>query len=457
MSRVLDVINSPWAILPEKLDTIALVYDAKLRGEKLEIDSFFESDDRSQNKKPYDVIKGVGVVSIHGVLAKRMNLFHAISGGASHEMIGRAYQQALNDRDVKAIILDVDSPGGTVDGTAELSGLIFDNRNKKKTISLANGLMASAGYWIGSATGEVVLSGVATDVGSIGVVATHVDYSEQDKKRGITVTEVYSGKYKRIVSQNKALDSVGRAHMQERVDYLYKVFLETVAKHLGSDAETVHNNMADGRIFTGQQAIDAGLATRFATLDELIDELAHASSTRVAFQPRATAAQLTQESKAMDKITIANEHPEIAAAFRQEGHDEGFNKGKQAGVEEGKKLGADAERQRIQEVEAQSIPGHEAMINELRLDGKTTGAEAAVKVLAAEKAKTAQIAKDVKDEAPPAQQHAALGGDDIQRDKARTSSPKATAQEISDVVASAAKSGKQISYSEAKRQVLAAR
>jgi signal peptide peptidase SppA len=147
-------------------------------------------------------------------------------------------------------------------------------------------MMASAAYWIGSAADQVYIGADTAAVGSIGVVASHTDYSRREEMLGIKTTEIYAGKYKRIASEHQPLSADGREYMQETVDYLYSVFVGEVAKQRGSDPETVHQNMADGRIFTGQQAVSAGLVDGVSTLDQLIADM---GASQIAERQRAAA------------------------------------------------------------------------------------------------------------------------------------------------------------------------
>jgi len=270
--KIIDVLTSPWAIVPEKLYEIQEIYSTHLRGEKIDLAAIEAKVGKplENEVKDYDVINNMAVIPIHGVTAKRANMFMRISGGVSTELAGRDITEALNDPDIKGIVLDIDSPGGTVDGTLELANIIFEGRDKKPIVAYSDGIMASAACWIGSAANEIYISGETVQTGSIGVVANHVDYSQYEKKIGIKTTEVYAGKYKRIVSQYKPLSKDGKQELQDRVNYMYSVFVDTIARHRGVSSETVLENMADGKVFIGNQGITAGLVDGVSTLDRLI-------------------------------------------------------------------------------------------------------------------------------------------------------------------------------------------
>jgi len=271
--KIIDVLTSPWAIVPEKLFEIQEIYKTHLRGDKIDIAAIEAKTGAPLDNKtaPYQVVNDIAIIPIQGVIAKKMNLFTQISGGVSTQLTGNDIKEALADDSIKSILLDIDSPGGTVDGTQELGDIVFAGRDKKPIVAYSDGMIASAAYWIGSAAHRMYISGDTNDIGSIGVVTNHVDYSEMDKKCGVKVTEIYAGKYKRIASENKPLSKEGKQYIQDQVDYLYSVFVDVVAKHRGVSSETVLKNMADAKIFIGKQAITAGLVDGVSTFDRLIN------------------------------------------------------------------------------------------------------------------------------------------------------------------------------------------
>ncbi|UCE07798.1 MAG: signal peptide peptidase SppA [bacterium] len=274
--KAIDVLTAPWAIIPEQFFEIREIYSTHLRGEKVDIKEIEAKVRQSlQNERePYHLINDIAIIPIHGIVAKRMNLFTKISGGVSTQLVGQDIQTALDDSAIKGILLDIDSPGGTVDGTQELANMIFEGRARKPIIAFTDGLMASAAYWIGSAADKVYISGDTPHIGSIGVVAAHIDYSAYEKKIGIKTTEIYAGKYKRIASQYKPLSEEGKQTIQDRVDYIYSIFVDQVGRNRGVSSETVLKNMADGKIFIGRQAITAGLVDGITTFSQAINGLA---------------------------------------------------------------------------------------------------------------------------------------------------------------------------------------
>ena len=379
--KLLDVLTSPWAIEPAKLLEIQAIYASHLHGPKIDIAAVEAKLGRTLNNEAqcYTIQDGVAILPIEGVIAKKANLFSQISGGVSTELAARDLRDAMADPAVHSIILAIDSPGGTVDGTQALADIVA--ASTKPIVTLANGTMASAAYWIGSAANAAYIADSTTVVGSIGVVATHTDISKAQEQSGIKTTEIFAGQYKRIASSYAPLSKEGRQTMQDQVDYTYSLFVSAVATQRGVSTDTVLSSMADGRIFIGQQAIDAGLVDGVSTLDALVaklnsDNAGGASSAGVA-QPfkltKGAAMTITAEQ-------IASDYPGIAECFRAQG--------------------AETERARIQAVEGQLIPGHEALINSLKFDGKSTAGDAALALLAAEKSTRKDYATALANDGP---------------------------------------------------------
>ncbi len=261
--------NKIWALHPAKLEEIAVFIDKRLKGDLTDIPEAAIKKGGNKGGDNYEIQDGVAVLPIYGTLSKRMNLLGSISGGSSTEIMMRDFRMALEDSRVDSILLDIDSPGGSVDGTKELADLIFASRDQKPIVAYANGTMASAAYWIGSAAHKIVTPETAM-VGSIGVAMMHYDYSTRDEKEGIKRTVITGGAFKRIASDEKPLSKEGSEYLQSMVDDMYGLFLEAVAQNRGTDSETVHKKMADGRLFIGAKALKAGLVDQIGNFDSAL-------------------------------------------------------------------------------------------------------------------------------------------------------------------------------------------
>jgi signal peptide peptidase SppA len=372
---ILDVLNAPWAIEPSKLLELNAIYAAHLNGEKIDISAVEARLGRplaNEQQRDYDIVDGVAVITIDGVIAKKMNMFSMISGGASSEIARRSLMAAQADALVHSIILSIDSPGGTVDGTQTLGDAVFEARSAKPIVTLGGGMIASAAYWIGSAANAAYISEDTTTVGSIGVVTSHQDISGAEAAKGIKTTEISAGKYKRIASAYGPLSDDGRQSIQERLDYMYSLFVGAVARNRGVAADVVLKNMADGRVFIGNQAIEAGLVDGVMSFEALVAKLNQERPVigRTPAPQRAAVAHVlssktTLKGSTMNKDELQAAHPELAEELRAEG--------------------AANERERIKAIEGQAIPGHEKLIATLKFDGKSTAGDAAMAVVAAEK------------------------------------------------------------------------
>lgn len=357
MTRVISAIcQEPWAITEAALETIIAIAERqhevpealqKRQGELL-------------NGARRTTLRGnTAILPILGPIFPRANLFSDISGATSLETLASDLAAAEDDPTVRQIVLDIDSPGGQVTGVAEFAELIA-NATKPVT-AYVSGSAQSAAYWIASQADEIVVSPTA-GVGSIGAVIGVYAKGGDD-----SVIEFVSSQSP-MKRADPATDD-GRAEYQGVADALGKVFVETVAQGRGVDVETVLTEFGRGGTRVGAQAVALGMADRVASAETVIAGFSR--------DIRGTTDMSDDNTTVMTQEQIASEHPEIASAFRQEGREQG----------------AANERDRIQGVFAQSMPGHEDLIQTLAFDGKTTGPEAAVQVLNAERgAQTSRLA-----------------------------------------------------------------
>ena len=273
--KPLDIMTGPWMITPEKLAELKAAFSAHMKDGKIKTKDLESrapgTVEDFQGKWQYDILKGAAIIPIKGIISKNPTVFSFFFSGTSTKKVARLIEEALNNRDVTAIVLDIDSPGGTVDGTQELAEFIFDRRGQKPIVTFTDGMVASGAYYIGAAADKIFISGDMPPVGSIGVVTSHIDYSKMDERCGIKETEIYAGKYKRIASYVEPLSNEGREYLQDQVDYIYSIFVNDVAKYRNVSVDTVLKDMADGQIFIGRQALDAGLVDGVSTFDRLLD------------------------------------------------------------------------------------------------------------------------------------------------------------------------------------------
>lgn len=425
--NLIDLLTSAWAIQPAKLLEIQAIYAAHFRGDKIDIGGIEARLGRPLNaeQQAYTLEPGgIAVLRMSGVIAPKANLFMQVSGGMSTQMATKQLESAAVDPRVRAIVLAIDSPGGNVIGTPEMAAAVHALAKDKPIVAFSDGVIASAAYWIGSAANAVYISGPVIEAGSIGVV---VNRSYNPNSSGEEET-IVAGKYKRLAEAKKPLSAESRAIVQADVDYVYSIFVDDVAAYRGATSEQVLEHMADGRVFRGQQAIDAGLVDGVSSLDALVDALAtdpakFATRRKAVFALGAVSPSKSAGAAPKDKTSTREKGtqsmadqtaPITRASFEQE-HAALF-----AQVSaEFSALGATQERTRIQAVLAMGdgLPGHEKLLNGLAFDGKTTGPEAAQAVLVAEKAtRSAAIAAHAAD-APAAAKPSAAPADKGEKTK----------------------------------------
>jgi signal peptide peptidase SppA len=212
----------------------------------------------------------VRVIPLYGVISPRMGLMNDMSGGTTAEGFSRAFRGAIADPEVSAIVLDVDSPGGNVFGIEEASSLVRQARGQKPISAVACHRAASAAYYIAAQADEVVVT-PSGEVGSIGIIGQHQDFSEAEAKLGIKTTLISAGKFKTEGNPHIPLSDDAKAAWQADADRWYGMFVNAVAKGRGVSAETVRSDFGQGRMLLAKPALAAGMVDRIDTLEATID------------------------------------------------------------------------------------------------------------------------------------------------------------------------------------------
>lgn len=265
-----------WAIQPEKLEAILAFLELKAagRGPSEETLAQIQAANIEAAKRSASIASASGSVAVlplYGLISHRASVMSEISGpgGTSCQQFAKQFRQALNDPNCKAIIIDVDSPGGTVEGVAELADEIYQARGKKPITAVSDCLMASAAYWIASACDEIAVS-PSSMTGSIGVYTAHEDDSQALETEGVKVTLISAGKYKTEGNPYEPLGDEAKSALQQKVDGYYDLFVKAAAKGRGAKAEEVRAGYGEGRTVSASQAVKCGLADRVATLDQVL-------------------------------------------------------------------------------------------------------------------------------------------------------------------------------------------
>jgi signal peptide peptidase SppA len=213
---------------------------------------------------------GVAVIPIHGTLVRRTVGLEAESGLTSYASLAAQLDAAIGNPAVSAILLDIDSPGGESGGVFDLADRIRAASQVKPVWAVANDMAFSAAYALASAASRVFVSRTG-GVGSIGVIAMHVDQSEKDAQDGVHYTAVFAGDRKNDLNPHEPISSEAHVFLKAEVNRIYGLFVDTVARHRGIEASAVRDTEAG--LFFGQAAVAMGLADAIGTFDEALAQL----------------------------------------------------------------------------------------------------------------------------------------------------------------------------------------
>lgn len=221
---------------------------------------------------------GVAIVPVMGALSRRASWITEYLGWATYTGLADQLRALAGDDEVGSIVLHIDSPGGTVYGVEDAAQAVADAAKKKPVIAVADGLMASAAYWIGSQAREIVAT-PGSDVGSIGVIAVHFDRSKELEQLGVAATLVTAGAHKGEGHPFAPLSAADRAAIQARVDAQYALFVARVAKGRSITPDEVRGGLGEGRVLPALAAKKAGLVDRVESFAKVVGaQLASTSS-----------------------------------------------------------------------------------------------------------------------------------------------------------------------------------
>ena len=280
-----------WAITPDALERH--MHTLRSRSEAMA-----DSDMNCLPKKPeqpYRLVRGVAVISITGTIT-RTNTFWS----HGQDSILSALDAALADTSARAILLSFDSPGGVVAGTQEVACAIEAACRRKPCAAYADGLCASAAYWMASATGRVLAPPTA-QVGSIGVLMVHTDASKMYADAGIKLSYLASGRHKADGAEGRPLDDGARDNIMANLYKLHDMFRADVARRMNISAEPVA--WAEGQTLLAADALRVGLVS------EIVRDMNEAIS------------QLSGEGE-MTREELMAQAPELARALMDEGREQ---------------------------------------------------------------------------------------------------------------------------------------
>ena len=260
------VFNKPLMVTQDYAETIAVVLSDRLNldAEGLQI----KSDAKDQ--RVVTTSKGVAVIPIVGSMSHRATGIEAMSGMTSYTTLQKQFEAAFNDPKVGSILMDIDSPGGSVAGAFDFRDYLMSKKGTKPVYALARDAMCSAAYLIGSTADKVYATQTAR-VGSIGVVAMHTDASGKMEKEGLKPTFISAGKFKTAGNPYEKLEGEKLKYLQDSVDESYDMFINAVADARGIDKKVIRDTEA--RVYGGKKAVEIGLADGIRTYESVLAEM----------------------------------------------------------------------------------------------------------------------------------------------------------------------------------------
>jgi ClpP class serine protease len=313
---------------------------------------------------------GVAVIPIMGPLFRRANLFTRISGATSYDTIAQDLQAAIDDPTVSRILLNIDSPGGEVNGNSQLAAYVRAAVKTKPVDAFIGGTGASAAYWMAVSATRVY----AADTALIGSIGVQMGITVQDPQQG---QKSYTFKSSQSPNKNASPDTKeGAADIQQMIDGLAAVFVDTVAEYRGTTTEDVLANFGQGAVFVAKDALARGMIDGITTFEGLLSTLS--TEVQAMDYSKLTAADLTaNRADLVAAIKAEVQQPDVAAIKAQAAKDE---------------------RERIVAIDALAMDGTDAIVAACKADG-TSAADAAMKIIAAAKALPPKAAAPANDPA----------------------------------------------------------
>jgi signal peptide peptidase SppA len=231
-----------------------------------------EDDEADFNPVSYDLIGNVAVIGIEGSTIARSSFFSQIFGIPSYEDIKARFIQAHDDPEAKAVVMTIDTNGGTSEGVFSLSRFIYEfNAKIMPVISYDISKQLSAGLVYGSAGGQMIADQDAS-IGSIGAIYVHREITEALKMEGIKATVFRSAPYKALGTPYEKLNDTAKQEIEAELMLGHNKFVDTLAHNTGVKVETVHT-WATGKVFAADKALNMGLLDSIQPVENVIAKL----------------------------------------------------------------------------------------------------------------------------------------------------------------------------------------
>lgn len=314
--------RQPWAMTPDWLAALAEVVDRRVAGEEITPEKFAEAAGKHSEIARHAMVLGqrcmngasiefsitagglearsgrggeqradaaaegsvIAVISVMGVIAQHAHQVESISGpgGTSTQRLGESLDAAMADPAVKAVVFNVDSPGGNVHGVQELADKMMGHRGKKPMIAQVNSTAGSAAYWIIANCDEIVVP-PSGEVGSVGVYCLHGDVSGANEQKGVKYTFIKAtdSPYKVEGNPYEPLAGEALAYRQAQTDSYMRDFHSGIARGRGTTVARVKADFGKGRMMRAQDAVKFGLADKIGTMEQTLQRVAKSPAAKL--------------------------------------------------------------------------------------------------------------------------------------------------------------------------------
>lgn len=255
--------NEVWSIEPSYLDTyLSSIGQTETMAN---LSSLAELANANQPGPLTEIYGETAVITVSGVLGKRLDFFEKMFGGADYDDISEALAQADSREDVRNVVMHLDTPGGSVIGLSETAANVA--KMSKPVYAFTDTMAASAGYWLASQA-SVIYSTESARVGSIGAMILHQDVSGMLERIGVKTKAFFKGKHKVDGASFKPLTAAEEDDLQERVNIAHDLFSKAVKR---ARKAKVSSEVFDSKIYDGAKALEVGLTDgHIANLGQLL-------------------------------------------------------------------------------------------------------------------------------------------------------------------------------------------
>jgi signal peptide peptidase SppA len=269
---------TPWAMLPDRLATLTAVMvrwaleQSPAAGVMEQVQADVQARNARASAARASAGGGIAVLPFYGIVTQRPVQNASGPGTMSTQMFAAALSDATDDDTVSGIVVDFDSPGGSIFGVSELAGQFRAARAKKPVYGVSNSVCGSAAYWVASNCSQLFAAPDSL-TGSVGCYIVHEDVSKALEAQGVKMSFVSAGKYKVEGNSFEPLGDEARAHIQSVVDAGYGAFTRDVAHGRGVPVSQVRDSMGQGRALLPDAAKAAGMVDGVMSLGQVIGKM----------------------------------------------------------------------------------------------------------------------------------------------------------------------------------------